>query len=324
MPAETSSWLTSLQAGGKKITGIELGGPGDVLASWPATQACLQVLHQEVPQTPLSLTCLGLGGAEIYPDLLRFGVSKVTMLVDTVSPETAMKLYAWIRPGKKTIPLAQSAHLLIKEQDETIKSLVHAGIKVVVRTRIQEGVNDLEVALIAKQMAESGVSTMEIDCAEDESKRLVAQASAFLEATVVPLEPELSPPGTPQPCTGLELPAPSTERPNVAVASGGGMEVDLHLGQAGQLLIYGPREDGLACLLETRSTPDSGSPDRWQSLADSLSDCFVLLASHAGEEPRRQMAENGIRVILTDDQVEGLVDTLYGGGQKRKCKNSGK
>jgi len=318
MIAEATTWLKSLQEGGNRITGIELCGPGDVLASWPATQTCLQILHQEVPQTPLSLTCLGLGGADIYPDLLRFGVSRVTLQVDTVSPETAMKLYAWIRPGKKTVPLAQSAQILVDEQAETIKSLVHAGIKVVVRTTIQNGINDMEIAVIAKQMANLGATAMEIDCKEDEGKGLLAQAAAHLETTVVQMGPELPPPGSPQSCTGVDLPKPSTGRPNVAVASGGGMEVDLHLGQAGQLLIYGPRDDGLACLLETRSTPSSGSPDRWQSLADNLSDCFALLASHAGEEPRRQLAENGIRVILTDDQVEGVVDTLYGGGKKKK------
>lgn len=316
--AEATAWLQSLQKGGKKITDIECCGPGDILASWPTTLSCLQALQQEVPQTPLSLTCLGLGGGDMYPDFLRFGVSRVTLLMDAVTPETATRLYAWIRPGKKTIPLAKAVQLLINEQAETLKNLAQAGIRVVVRTTVQQGINEGEVGAIARQAARLGASAMEIDRGDNANASLLSQAGVYLEVAAVSTDQELPPPGFPKSCPGGVLPVPVAGRPNVAVASGDGMEVDLHLGQAGRLLIYGPREDGLGCLLETRAAPSSGSRQRWRRLSEILSDCFVLLASHAGEQPRQQLAENGIRVLLTDDQVEGVVDTLLGGGRKKR------
>ena len=108
----------------------------------------------------------------------------------------------------------------------------------------------------------------------------------------------------------------------MAVVSSGGMDVDLHLGQAKTLLIYGPREDGLTCLLETRQAPPAGSgEDRWDQLAATLHDCFALLAASAGERPRAVLAGHGIRVLLTEDNIEGSVDVLYGGGKKKKCKD---
>ncbi|MCI5211176.1 MAG: dinitrogenase iron-molybdenum cofactor biosynthesis protein, partial [Candidatus Electrothrix sp. ATG2] len=117
------------------------------------------------------------------------------------------------------------------------------------------------------------------------------------------------------------LPKPTTERPNVAVVSAGGMDVDLHLGQAREVLIYGPREDGLACLLESRLTPEAGNgTSRWQALADTLPDCFALLAVNAGQNPQNVLAEQGIKVLLTEENIEGTVDVLYGGGKKKKCK----
>ena len=118
------------------------------------------------------------------------------------------------------------------------------------------------------------------------------------------------------------MPTPTDERPNVGVVSTNGMDVDMHLGQASQVLIYGPREDGLPCLLKARQTPGSGGgTDRWQDLAkECLHDCFVLLATHAGDVPRKIFTELGIQVILTEDNIEGLVDVLYGGGKKKKCK----
>ena len=119
--------------------------------------------------------------------------------------------------------------------------------------------------------------------------------------------------------TATTLPKPSKERPNVAVVSSNGMEVDLHLGHAIRVMIYGPREDGLACLLGTRPAPEPGKGSaRWEELADSLSDCFVLLAASAGKSPMEVLSRRGIRVLIVEENIEGTVDVLYGGGKKKK------
>ncbi|MCI5132052.1 MAG: dinitrogenase iron-molybdenum cofactor biosynthesis protein, partial [Candidatus Electrothrix sp. EH2] len=93
-------------------------------------------------------------------------------------------------------------------------------------------------------------------------------------------------------------------------------------GQASQVLIYGPREDGLACLLESRPAPEAGSGDsRWQALAEKcLFDCFALLATHAGKNPQKVLGDLGIKVLLTEENIEGTVEVLYGGGKKKNCK----
>ncbi len=97
------------------------------------------------------------------------------------------------------------------------------------------------------------------------------------------------------------------------------MDVDLHLGHARRVLIYGPREDGLVCLLETRKTPDGGAGSkRWLSLAGTLSDCFAIVVAQAGETPRRILSESGITILITDEYIEGFLDVLYGGVKKKK------
>lgn len=118
---------------------------------------------------------------------------------------------------------------------------------------------------------------------------------------------------------GPFIPKPTASRPNVAVASAGGMEVDTHLGHAQKFLIYGPREDGLACLLEAREAPEAGGGDsRWQNLSATLSDCFAVLVSGVGQKPRQVLGENGIYVFTGDWEISGIVDVLYGGGKKNK------
>ncbi len=321
VPAEAVNWLTELRRGGKNITSIDLCGPGDVLASWDGTRACLELLQGKVEEAVLMVTTLGLGGAERVPDLARLGVGQINLLVHTVQAATAAKLFDWIRPGKRTMVLSQGCEVLLGEQAEFCKACVAAGLKVNIRTILVQGVNDGEVADIARTMADLGATSMEIGGENMELLPLVKEAEAFLPTSLYEPEPPLPPPGMPQPCAATaNLPKPTRERGHVAVASGSGMEVDMHLGQADQLLIYGQREDGLTCLLETRRTPPAGAPDRWQALAKVLPDCFCLLASHAGEVPRGELAQAGIKVLLTTDEIEGLVDTLYGGGKKKKCK----
>jgi nitrogen fixation protein NifB len=118
---------------------------------------------------------------------------------------------------------------------------------------------------------------------------------------------------------GPSLPTPSGDRPRTAVASSGGMDVDLHLGHAASFLIYGKdAKDGLVSLLDKRDAPEPGTGDgRWHKLAETLGDCSVVLAAGAGQRPRDVLGSHGIRVLVTEGSVEGAVDALYGGGKGR-------
>ncbi len=317
---------------------IELEGTGDPLASIETTLETLALLGKRHPSLALSLTTLGIGGAQYAVDLAAAGLDSAHLLVDTIDPATAEKLYAWIRPGKKTVPLHKTVPLLLEEQPKTVRAMVAAGIAVTIRTTVYPGINADQVEAIAEGMALNGAKVMElVPFAPDhrqaeglvaptqmQMRQIAQRAGQYL---TVSCRQSTDCNGTA--VTACEtgkamqpgLPRPSVERPRVAVASSTGMDVDLHLGQAKTLLIYGARADGLTCLLETRQAPDPGSGEtRWEQLADTLHDCFVLLAASAGQRPREVLAGRGIRVLITEENIEGTVDVLYGGGKKQKCK----
>lgn len=334
-------WLEENIRQGAKVAGVELAGPGDPLADMESTLETLQLIGREYPDLTLSVATLGLHGAESAKVLAAAGVTAVTLLVDAVDREVAEKIYAWIRPGKKTVPLVQAIPLLIGEQPLAARACKEAGCKVTVRTTVYPGINGDHVAKIARVMAACGAESMQlVPCAgeagaEDQlisppdqatMRHLAADAAKYLATTIAPEREPLLGVDCPSPDGGCKAPLkqtirPSKTRPNVAVASMSGMEVDLHLGQAYQILIYGPREDGLICLLGTRPVPEPGSgSSRWQELGKSLPDCFAILAASAGESPRRILGEQGVTVLITDGEIEGTIDKLYGGTQKGKCK----
>jgi nitrogen fixation protein NifB len=311
---------------------VELVGPGDPLASMATTLEVIALLKGQYPALTISLTSLGIGGAEVVADLAAAGLGSVNLLVDTLEAATAEQLYAWIRPEKKTVPLPKVVPLLLEEQSKTVSAMATAGIAVSIRTTVYPGINAGEIEAIAETMAALGAKELKLapffrgsHASEGpvaptrvQMEQLRHLAGKHLPAVIVGADCSCAAKDSgapPQP----GLPRPSAERSRVAVASATGMEVDLHLGQAKTLLIYGPRDDGLTCLLETRQAPDPGGETRWEQLAAILHDCFVLLAANAGQRPREVLGSRGIRVLITEESIEGTVDVLFGGGKKQKC-----
>ena len=336
LPTEALTWLEELINRGIKVDEAHISGPGDPLALIAPTLETLRMIRHKYAGIALGLTTLGINGAQYAETLAEYGVTRVTLRAEAVQAEVVQKLYAWIRPGTKTIPLARAAEMLLEEQAGAIAAFKKAGITVTARTTVYPGINDQHVEKIAERLAELGAETMvlapftpwagepDLPPAPDSARlrELAGLAAPYIKTEIAADIPCGQPGG---PCKGADagqppaLPKPSADRPNVAVVSANGMDIDLHLGQAARALIYGPREDGLPCLLSTRSLPaPGGGGARWEKLADAFTDCFALLTSGAGENPRNILSRRGITVLVTDGNVEGTVDVLYGGGKKGK------
>ncbi|WP_417914822.1 NifB/NifX family molybdenum-iron cluster-binding protein [Candidatus Electronema sp. JM] len=335
-PAEAAAWLDELLKGGKSIGGVTVCGPGDALAAPEILFAALDLIRAKHPEFSLRVTAAGLGAAALAPKLAERNIAEISLQVEAVAAEIAEKIYTWIRPGKRTLPLAEAAAILISEQEKAVAALAQAGLKVTIQTTVYPGINDEHVTAIAEKMVQLGASSMTLlpftPVPEEEgappacSVAVLDQAKAAAAAHLALAEYDatlLTPPGSGTAFAGTLLPKPTKERPNVAVVSSSGMEVDLHLGQAEKILIYGPRGgDELPSLLTVRDAQEAGAgTSRWETLArECLFDCFALLAAKAGENPQKVLAEQGIKVLLAEDSIDGLVDVLYGGGKKQKCK----
>jgi nitrogen fixation protein NifB len=334
-PTEAVAWLGELIKGGKEIRGVNLCGPGDALAAPVLLLATLDLLRQEYPQLVLELTTAGLGAAALAPALAERKLARINLQVEAVDTEISRKIYAWIRPGKKTMPLAEAAVVLHIEQEKAVAALTQAGLKVNIQTTVYAGINEQHLVAIAKKMVRLGASSMTLlpyqaaageDSLPNCDAALLAQVKQAVAVHLQLAEYSaslLTPPSSATAFAGTLLPKPSKERPNVAVVSSSGMEVDLHLGQAEKILIYGPRSsDALPSLLAVRNAPAAGAgTSRWETLAsECLFDCFALLAAKAGKNPQNVLTEKGIKVLLAEDSIEGLVDILYGGGKKEQCK----
>lgn len=370
-------------AAGVSLTGVAISGPGEPLAEPAPVLETFRAVHAAHPELPLFLTTNGLCAQDadmgaLAAELAEAGVAKVTVLVDAVDPSLVEQLFAWIRPGKRTVALPQAATMLVDAQASAIRAFREAGLFVTVRMTVYPGINEDHVEDVANVVASLGADLLALaphtpakaaaaapapvgptgctpaECAScGSSKSCGSKAPAPApEADAPETLPSLAPgklellraaaaryislvPGA-DPCgedilwmehAGTSatlspenpgLPKPSGARVNVAVASSGGMDVDLHLGQAIKFLIFGPRQgDGLPSLLGVREAPEPGGGDkRWTDLAETLNDCFAILAASAGAHPREVLAEQGLSVLTAETDIQGAVDLLFGGGKK--------
>ena len=333
-PDQALNWLSYLKDQGHELKVINLGGPGDPLATPHLSMQVLQLLKKDHPQASLCLTTLGLGASVLAAEFAKMGLAHVSILMDAVEPEAAQGIYSWIRPGVKNLPLSEASGLLIGEQAGAVEAFKAHGVPVLIKTTVYAGVNVTQIEKIALKAAQLGADGMKLfpfvapadDCpqpcgelSQEQLEALAASAARHLPAELMLQayceDDELY--ADPEPGSAALLPKPSREKPHLAVCSADGFEVDLHLGQAGQYLIYGPKE-GLVSLLETHPAPEPGGGDsRWKETAMTLSDCFAVLAVAAGERPKSLLAERGLAVISQEGNVEGLVDVLFGGGKKK-------
>lgn len=332
LPQTAMNIVADLHAKGSTVDTVLIYGPGDPLAQIEGPLETISLLKNNFPGLKIVVRTLGIGGLQHADKLQQAGVSEVEILVDGVDREIMEKLYAWIRPGFKTLKLSESAEILCTEQARAIQAFKDAGILVRIVTTLYPTANDDHLELLARKVADLGADEMILHpyaCPPEADIVLPATDSVqfgTLIGTIANILPITQ--GRPAATIFNEtkssehiLPKPQKQRPNVAVVSSNGMDIDLHLGQAPQVLVYGPRLDGLNCLLECRPAPESGAgSDRWDILAKTIPDCFALLTASAGERPRKVLDSHGIQVVITQENIEGTVDLLYGGGKKGGCK----
>jgi nitrogen fixation protein NifB len=317
------------------IAVVGIAGPGDPFANSKETLETLSRVRARYPDVMLCVATNGLNLSPHIAELARLKVSHVTVTVNAVDPAIGARIYSWMRVGKRVVRAEAGAAVLLERQLAAIKALKAHGIMVKVNSIILPGVNEAHIETVARRMAELDVDLFnampyypnagsDFEHLTEPSKATVdairRQASAHVKqmrhctrcrADAVGLldEPaDAQMMNTLNACQRLDVSQPRVGRVSprlcVAVASMEGVLVNQHLGEARQLLVYGEKEDRIQ-LLEARTTPPSGGGiHRWQSLADTLSDCSTLLVSGVGANPQKVLSAAGIEVL----EIEGLID----------------
>lgn len=142
-----------------KVVGI--AGPGDPLAN-NETFETFELIKKEFPELTLCMSTNGLLLPEKLEDILRVGVSTLTVTINAIDPEIQAKIVDHIIYHGKVYRGVEGAEIQIKNQLEGVEAAIKAGLVVKVNTVLIPGINDKHVIEIAKKLYELGVYIMNI------------------------------------------------------------------------------------------------------------------------------------------------------------------
>jgi nitrogen fixation protein NifB len=104
-----------------------------------------------------------------------------------------------------------------------------------------------------------------------------------------------------------------SEKTYVAVASMEGIFVNQHLGEANELWIYSSTGEKIEFAGKRKTPKSGGGPERWNEMAEILSDCKAVLVSGSGEAPNRILESKNIKVITMEGLVEEGLRPIFAG-----------
>jgi nitrogen fixation protein NifB len=142
-----------------KVVGV--AGPGVALANEETFEA-LKLVHERHPDLIKCVASNGLYLAERIPDLLKVGVSSMTVTINAVDPKVGAKIYSWVRYHNQTYRGEEAAKLLIEKQFAGVEAAAKAGMIVKVNTVLVPELNADQIEPIAKLAAEKGAVLMNI------------------------------------------------------------------------------------------------------------------------------------------------------------------
>ena len=297
----------------------------DAMTQPDAVLDAVKRIRSAFPEADICLTVSGLNLPAHLPELISAGLTRLAINVNAVTLEAAKRLYQWVRPSTRTLPKDEGIALLLEDQEASVRQAVQGGLVVTVETLVSPALGADNAKDVAAWSAERGVDAMRLlPAAFDDDGQPVQLPDGLMAEAEAACAPHLDVKPADCCCGGAEEalaesgPAPSDAKPYVAVATDNGADVNVHLGHADKLLVYGS-SGGHGRMVEVRQAPPKGGGgQRWSDLAGVLSDCFALLVADAGDSPRAAPAEYGITVrSMPDAPIEDAVaDTL--GLQRKK------
>lgn len=349
-PGVTSEVLTPVQALAyldeviEKVPNLQvvgIAGPGDPFANPYETMETLRLVRANHPKMMLCLASNGLHIGPYIEELARLEVTHVTITINAVDPAIGALVYRWVRDGEGPLKGEEGAALMIERQLDAVRRLAEAGVLVKVNSIVVPGVNDAhipEVAKAAKALGATIMNCIPLCPVEDTPFENLHEPDQLTMARVRLQSGENLPQMSH--CArcradavgmlGEDMSSEFAEtlehytnmnteidpaRPYVAVATLEGMLVNLHLGEAEKVIVYGylPEQDEYEVVDVRRLPPTGGGDDRWKKLALDLRDCRAILVSAVGSRPRGIVEGFGLPVIEMEGLIEEGLEALFHG-----------
>ena len=160
-PVEALERVDAVTERNGNISVVGIAGPGDPLAN-EATFETLSLIHKAFPSLILCVSTNGLCLTDRLADLVKSGVRSLTITINSVTTDTAEKIYSWAYYKGQRLAGREAANCIVTNQWRGLNNAIDAGFMVKVNTVFIPGINDVEIPLIAWRAGKMGADIMNI------------------------------------------------------------------------------------------------------------------------------------------------------------------
>lgn len=347
-PGVTSKILTPIEALEKykmvkkemdnlKVVGI--AGPGDALANFDETKKTLELIRDFDPEVTFCLSTNGLMLPQYANELIRLGVSHVTVTINAVDINIGAKIYKHIDYNGIRFEGESAAAILLANQLSGLRILTAAGIICKVNIVTLKGINDKHIPKIVETVKEIGcyitnimpfiqvegsafehletLSNKEINeirtlCGETMKQMYHCRQCRADAIGTLDNDRSLEFEGCKGSCSSQKIEEGASY--TFAVASKSGMLVDTHFGHVSELYIY-EYKNGDVSYKEKREIQKyctgeencGDEKDKIESIMKAIGECDGVIAMRIGEAPKERLRKKNIKVFSTYDRIDDAV-----------------
>ena len=318
----------------ENLTVVGIAGPGDALANFEETKKTLELIREYDKDVIFCLSTNGLMLPKYADELIKLGVSHVTVTMNAVDIKIGAKIYKYINYEGIRFEGESAAAILLANQLSGLRILTAAGIVCKVNIVTLKGINDKHIPEVVKTVKDIGCFITNI------MPFIQVEGSAFehLETTsnkeimkirnscgeimkqmyhckqcradaIGTLDNDIS--------ANFEQVKEKDEKYTFAIASKSGIMVDLHFGHADEFYIYEYNKGKVKfkdkkkiekyCIGEEECDDEK---DKISGILKSIGKCDAVIAMRIGEEPKRKLKEKGIKVFSTCEVIEDAVKSI--------------
>lgn len=349
-PGVTSEVLTPEEAAAKfvrvrekvpnlKVIGI--AGPGDALANFENTRKSIELIRRIDPNITFCLSTNGLMLPFYADEIIKLGVSHVTVTINTVDPGIGAKIYRQVNYMGRKLKGREAADILLANQLAGLSYLSWKGIVCKVNIVMIKGINDAHIEEVVRKVKECGafmtnimplipaegsvfqglpmtshkeLNEMRRKC-EIDLKQMYHCRQCRADAVGL-LGEDRALEFSGKKCGGCSSKSKERKRKiyTFAVASKTGILVDQHFGHAKEFYIY-EYADAAMRLVGKRPVRQycdgqeecDSEENKIDEMIKVIGDCHAVLAMRIGYSPLKKLEEKNMKVIQVCSPIEEAI-----------------
>lgn len=318
------------------LTVVGIAGPGDALANFPETKKTLELIREYDKDVTFCLSTNGLMLPNYAEDLVKLGVTHLTVTINAIDPKIGAKIYKHIVYMGTKFEGESAAAILLSNQLAGLRIMIAHGIICKVNIVTLKGINDTHIPEVVEKMKEIGCFITNI------MPMIPVQGSAF-ENNPVASNKEIEKLretcaltmnqmthcrqcradaiGTLDQDQSLDFrgyqptaDSETNETIRFAVASKSGMYVDQHFGHVTEWYIYDYQNGEVKYFEKRKVLPYctgveecDEAESKIQGIIQSVEDCQAVIVLRVGEAPKKKLMEKNIQIITTYDRLEDAI-----------------